>query len=148
MTNYKFSEDVAILSVIDPDAYTAATYTGDYADVEYFEAFGGVLLVGTIAASGTVDFSLVQATSATGAGVKAITSASITQATTASNDKQYIINLRADQLDVANGFHFVAPKMIVGTAAADTGAFILGFKVKHGPASGHDLASVTSIITP
>ena len=149
MTNYKFSEDVAILATIDPDAYTASSYTSDWADVEYFEAFQGVLFTGTIAASATLAFVLLQAKNSTGGSVKAITNANIVAlaAATTNSDKQYTINIRADQLDVAGGFHFLAAKATLAVATSDFGAAILGFKVKHGPASGHDLASVTQIVT-
>lgn len=147
MTTQKPSDEIAVLATIDPDAYTANTYVSDYASAEYFEEFLAIIEVGTIGASGTVNAKLRQATSSTGAGVKDITSKAITALTEAGtdSDKQALINLRADELDRANGFKFVCVSM-TNVATVDMGALLLGIKPKHGPASGHDLASVDEIV--
>lgn len=141
------SEQFAVVGVIDPDANSAATLYSDYVNMEYFHQAMGLVLAGIIATSGTVDGSLVQATSSTGAGVKAITGKAITQLDTASNDKQAIINLKADELDVAGGFKFVALKMVGATAAADSAGVLFGVNPRFGPANDNDLASVAEIVT-
>ena len=145
------SEKFAIVATIDPDAYTSSTsaYTSDWANAEYFHEYLAVIAVGTIGTSGTIDAAIVQATSATGAGSKAITGKSITQLTQAAtqSDNQAVINLRTDELDVAGGFSFVAVTLTVGTASADAGAVLLGCQPRFGPASDNDLASVAEIVT-
>jgi len=146
MATYKPSDDIAVLATIDPDAYSTGAQSSDYASFEYFEEMMAIVSAGIIAASGTLDFKLQQATSATGASAKDISSKSITQFDTGDNDKQVVINLRADELDVANSFAFVKAVMTLTTAGGDAGAIVLGVKPNHGPASGHDLASVAEIV--
>jgi len=142
------SEQAALVACIDPDAYAAATagVVSDYVNTEYWHQLKALVMVGTVAASGTVDAALLQATSSTGAGAKAITGKSITQMDTGSADKQAVINLKTDELDVAGGFKFVALKITTGTASVDNGGIILGFNPRQGPANDNDLASVAEIV--
>lgn len=148
MTTQKPSDEVAVLATIDPDAYSANTYVSDYASFEYFNEMLAIIKVGDIGSSGTVNAKLRQATSSTGAGVKDITSKAITALTSAGtdSDKQALINLRADELDLASGFSFACISVTTATASVDFDATLLGMKPKHGPASGHDLASVDEIV--
>ena len=116
-------------------------------NVEYFHQLMYIVSAGVIASSGTLDAALVQATSSTGAGSKAISGKSITQMTTGDNDEQAIINLKSDELDVAGGFSFVAGNITLTTAGGDVGSIVLGFQPRFGPASASDLASVGEIVT-
>ena len=143
------SQRVAVAGVIDPDANTAAAYTSDYADMSQFESVMALIQVGTMASTSTVDAKLVQATDSSGTAVKDITGKAITQLTEAGtdSDKQAIINCYADELDTDGGFTHVAIIMTVGTAASDSGAVLLGFDPKYGPANGYDLASVDEIVS-
>ena len=143
------SQRVAVAGVIDPDANTAAAYTSDYADMSQFESVMALIQVGTMASTSTVDAKLVQATDSSGTAVKDITGKAITQLTEAGtdSDKQAIINCYADELDTAGGFTHVAIVMTVATAASDSGAVLLGFDSKYGPANGYDLASVDEIVS-
>ena len=143
------SEVAAVCAVIDPDANTASSYTSDYVNMEYFESAMAIILAGVLGSSASLSASLLQATSAAGANAKAVsTSHAITALTTASNDKQAIINLRTDDLDVAGGFSFVALKMTVTNSTSDFGGLILGMNPRYGPASDNDLASVAQIVSP
>jgi len=144
----KFSEMVAVVSVIDPDAYTAATYTGDWVEVDDFQKYAALCTVGEMQATSTVDFSIVQATDSSGTGAKAITNCAATQLTAAGtdSDKQVVINMTVDDLDIANGFRFVAPRAVVATAASDAAAMLVGVYPYNGPASDNDLASVDEIV--
>lgn len=141
------SEQAAIVATIDPDAYTTGTQTSDWVNMEYWHQLMYIVQCGVLASSATVDADLRQATSSTGAGSKAITSKSITQETTAGNDSQKIINLKADELDVAGGFSFVAGRITVTTAGADASGVLLGFNPRFLPANDNDLASVDEIVT-
>jgi hypothetical protein len=144
------SEKFAIVATIDPDAYAASTsaYGSDWVNTEYFHEYLAVVHVGTLATSATVDAAVVQASSATGASSKAITGKSITQLTEGGtdSDKQALINIRTDELDVANGFSFIRLEMTVGTASADSGGVIWGTEPRFGPANDNDLASVDEIV--
>jgi hypothetical protein len=141
------SEIFAIVGTIDPDANATGLYTSDYVNMEYWHQAQGIVLAGILASGGTLDGALVQATDASGTGVKAITGAAITQMTTGDNDEQATIEIMADQLDVENGFSFVALRMTHTTAAGDSAGVLLGVNPRYAPADGWDLASVGEIVT-
>ena len=142
------SERVAVLGVIDPDANTAAALTSDYGDATKFETMMAVIMAGTFGTNGTLDAKLVQATDSSGTGVKDITGKAITALTDAGtdSDKQAIINVRAEELDVANSFTHVAIVMTTAVATGDSAAILLGCDPRHAPASDNDLASVDEIV--
>jgi len=144
------SEVAAVLGTIDPDANTAGTVDSDYADLGLFESVMGIGMNGTVANGGDLLYSIIQATSAAGAGAKAITgkAATIFDSSPASgdSDKQVIINVRGEELDIANGFRYVALRLVTGGATSDSGGVLLGFFPKHGPADDNDLASVSEIV--
>lgn len=148
MVNSLPSEKVAIGGVIDPDANAAGALTSDYISMSKFESAMAIIMAGTLGASGTLDAKLVQATDSAGTSSKDITGKSITQLTQAGSDddKQAIINVRAEELDVANGFDYVAITLTTATATSDSAAILLGLNPKHGPASDNDLASVDEIV--
>ena len=142
------SEKVAIIGVIDPDVTVASTVVSDYGNLGLFEQGMAILKVGTLGASGTVDAKLVQATDSSGTGSKDITGKAITQLTQAGtdSDKQVIINIRAEELDLDNDFDHVALSVTVGTATSDLDGVLLGLNPRFGPASDNDLASVDEIV--
>lgn len=148
-TNRLFSEDVAIVATVDPDVLTAATHTSDWVDMTMFQQIMAIVMVGTLGSSATVDAKLEQATDSSGTGAKDITSAAITQLTQAGSDddKQAIINLNADQLDVANDFTHVRLSITVATASSDGGGIVLGRKARYQPASDNDLSTVDEIVS-
>jgi len=143
------SEMAAIVGAIDPDVNTAATYLSDAIDMSKFEAIMGIIMMGTLGASATIDAKFVQATTA-GGTYKDVSGSDITQQTQAgtdASDKQVAINLRAQDLDVDNEYRFVKLSLTVGTATSDAAAIVLGFNAAVEPASDNDLASVEEIIT-
>ena len=141
------SERVAVLATVDPDANTVGAITSDWADMTKFNSMMAIVQTGVMGASGTLDFKLQQATSSGGAGNKDISGKAITQLVKATDDdKQAVINVRADQLDVAGGFKFVAMVHTVGTATGDSGAVLLGLDPVHSTAADNDLASVAEIV--
>lgn len=143
------SDRVAVGGVIDPDANTAAALTSDYLDMRQFGSAMALIMAGTLGASATLDAKLVQATDDSGTGVKDITGKAITQMTQAGtdeSDRQAIINVRVEELDVNNGFAFVAIVMTTGTATSDSAAVLLGLDPRRGTASNNDLASVAEIV--
>lgn len=148
------SERVAVLATIDPDAYTPGEQTSDWANMAYFETLMCVVCVGTIGTLGYLDVKLQQATSAAGAGAKDITGKAITRLTQAGtdSDKQAIINLRAEELDVDGGFQYVAAVAVSDNtgspseAGVDYGVTLFGMDARYGPASDNDIASVDEIV--
>ena len=142
-TNLLGSEEWAVIATIDPDAITANTYYTDDIDMSLFEQIIAILMVGNGAES-TIDFSLVSGTAAT--PTTAVSGKSITQLvnspTGTHDDKQYVINLRGDEL--TEGHRYVRAKF-VNDATVDGSAIVLG-KAKSLPASDNDLASVAEIV--
>lgn len=146
-TNALPSEKVAICATVDPDVLTAAAHTSDYVDISEFESLMAIIMAGTLGTSATMDAKLVQATDSSGTGSKDITGKAITQLVKATDDdKQAIINVRAEELDLANNFTHVAVTVTVGTASSDGGAVILGLNPRYLPASDNDIASVAEIV--
>lgn len=144
----KPSQAAAVAAVINPASLTANTYVSAYVDMKNFEQVLAVILLGAMTTNGTFNAKLRQATSSGGANVKDITGKSVTELTEAGTDsnKQVLINCRADELDVAGGFSFVALSVTTATAATIAGAVLLGFNPTFGPASDYDLASVDEIV--
>jgi len=144
------SEAAALVAVIDPDAYAAATTVSDYADMGKFERIMFIISVGEMAATATLDAVIKQATTSAGAGAKNLTtSKAITQLTQAGtdSDKQVIINVLAEDLDMANNFDQGAISVTGAVAASDYGVVALGFNPRYAPASDNDLASVDEIVS-
>lgn len=143
------SELVAVCATVDPDVLTAAAHTSDYVDASEFESLLAVIMAGTLGASATFDAKLVQATDSSGTGSKDISGKSITQLTqggTDESDRQALISVRPEELDLDNGFTHVALTITVATASSDGAGVILGIGPKHGPANLNDLASVAEIV--
>ena len=145
------SEKVAILGTIDPDVTVASTVVSDYGSMADFESIMFVLTVGTLGASATIDAVVQQATDSGGTGAKNLTTSKaitqMTQAGTDQSDTQVVINVRAEDLDMANSFDHVAISVTVGTATSDIGAVVLGLNPRYAPASDNDIASVGEIVS-
>ncbi len=142
------SEETALVGVIDPDATAASTVTSAWIKAADFFSFMAVVFAGTLGASATVDAKLEQATDSSGTSAKDITGKSITQLTQAGtdDDKQSIINLRQEELDVQNGFDYFRLSVTVAIATSDVGGVVLGCHPRRAPASDFDLSSVDEIV--
>ena len=143
----KFSEAIAIVENIGAASLTANTYNSTtWVDMKEFQRFAGVLVGGLTAATGTMVFSLVQATTTTGTSSKAIANCTAVITDDTFDDKQIIINGSAADLDLANGFRFVGLQIVTAVAATIAGAVLLGVYPYDGPASDSDHADVAQII--
>jgi hypothetical protein len=142
------SDVAAVVGVIDPDAYAAGTVTTGWIAMSKFEKLMAVVMAGELGTNATLDAKLQQATDSSGTGAKDITGKAVTQLTQAGtdSDKQAVINLTADELDVSNGFDYVRLSMTVATATSDAGAIVLGFDARYAPASDNDASSVDEIV--
>jgi hypothetical protein len=142
----KPAEVAAVVSALDPASLSANTYYSDWVLADDFEQYMGVVLVGAIATNGTCDIAISQATDGSGTGAKDVVAATqLTQAGTDSN-KQVVLQCRADQLDLAGGFRYIAVEVVTAVAATIAGAALIGFNPAYGPASGYDVASVDEIV--
>lgn len=145
------SEKVAIVGVIDPDAYAASTVTTDYVDMSKWHQLMFIGLAGDIVSTGTIDAQVYAADDSSGTNPVAVTGKAITQLTQAGTDsnKQVIINVREDEVKAQATTalkRYVACSFVLGTAGADFGAIVLGLFPSHGVASDNDKSTVDEII--
>lgn len=141
------SDKIRLVGVIDPDAYAASTVTTGWIAAKDFARFLAIVKAGDIVATGTIDAKLEQATDGSGTGAKDIAGKLITQLTQAGTDsnKQAMINLRPDELDVPGGFTHFRLSVTMGTAGSDLDAEVLGIGARYEPHA--DLASVDEIVS-
>lgn len=146
--NAKPSEIAGLVGIIDPDAYTAATYTTGWVSTAKWTALMAIVMAGDLGSSATLNAKLQQASDSSGTGAKDITGKAITALTQAGTDdnKQAIINLRGEELDVDNGFNHVRLSMTVATATSDAGALLLGLFPARGPATDVDATTVDEVV--
>lgn len=142
------SERVAVCAVIDPDANAAGTLGSDWVDMTVYQQCMAVVLVGTLGTTAGIDIQLEQATDSSGTSAKDITGKTITELTAVNtdSDKQAIVNVTANELDVANNFTHVRAVMTTATATSDSALIILGSRARYAPANDNDLASVAEIV--
>ncbi len=146
MGNTLPSEVAAVVATIDPDAYGTGEELSDAIDMSKIDQVLAVVMAGTLGSSATLDAKLTQATTS-GGTYKDISGKAITQLVKATDDdKQALINCRAEELDIDNDYRWVKLSMTVGTATSDAGALVLGFGERYGPAADGDLASVDEIV--
>lgn len=141
--NLKMSDRTAILATMDPASVAASTVVSAWVPVANFHSIAALLQTGVLGTSATIDAKLRQATDASGTNAKDITGKAITQIVKASGDnKQATIEVRGEELDVTNGFAYVALSVTVGTAASIFGASIFGVNPRYAPASALNQAAV------
>ena len=146
--NLKMTDDVALLAIIDADAYAASTVATGWVLADDFTAFAALIAPGDLGASATLDAKIEQATDSSGTGAKDVTGKAITQFTKAGTDdnKQAWINFRPSDLDLAGGFIYLRLSMTVATATSDAVALLFGYAPKVAPASAYDATSVDEIV--
>jgi hypothetical protein len=141
------SENVGVLATIDPVSQGVGAISTGYVDMAKFQQLLAVIQTGVLGAAATVDAKLQQATSAAGAGVKDVAGKAIVQIVKATGDnKQALINLRGEQLDVNNGFRYVRLTLTVGAAASLVGASLLGVFARNGLAADSNQAAVVQTV--
>jgi len=142
------SDRVAVADAIDPTSQSAGALSTGWISMATFQSVMAIAIAGALGSSATLDAKLEQASDSSGTGVKDVTGKAITQLTQAGTDsnKQAVINCRAEELDIANGFTHVRLTMTVATAASLTSAVLLGLDPRYGAASDNDVASVDEIV--
>jgi hypothetical protein len=146
-TNFKPSDLVTVLDTIEPVSQAAGTATTAWLPATTHVSYLIALLVGAIGASATLDAKVQQATDSSGTGAKDVSGSAITQLTKAGSDdnKQVLINLRADRLDINNGFKYFRLSVTDATAASLIAAIVLGLGAYNAPAS--HVSSVDEVVT-
>lgn len=140
----------AVVGVIDPDVTVASTVVSAWIAAADFWLWMAIIMAGTLGVSATLDAKLEQAQDSSGTGAKDITGKLITQLTQADtdDDKQAIINLAPEELDVnaATPFTHFRLSVTVAVATSDLSALVIGMAPRFGPANLRDLASVDEIV--
>lgn len=133
--NIKISEGLAVLASIDPASIAASTVTSAWVPVTNFLSFLLVVQTGVLGAAATVDAKIQQATDVSGTGAKDLSPGkSITQIVKATGDnKQALLDFRAQDLDAANGFSYVRVSLTVAAAASIVGALLYGGSARFMP---------------
>lgn len=145
--NAKGSEQIAVLATINPASQGAGTTNSGWVSMANVHRVMALIEVGTFGASATVDAKVQQAQDTSGTGAKDITGKALTQMLAAGGDnKQAIINVEAQELDVANGFDCVQLSVTVGTAATGTSAVVLGVNPRFATADALNQAGVAQIV--
>lgn len=146
-TNAKLSELLSVLGTIDPVSPGVGSVVTSWFPASNHERFMALIQTGVLGTSATVDAKLIQAKDSSGTGSKDVTGKAITQIVKASGDnKQALINLRAEELDINNGFTYVALSITVGAAASLVGGVVLGGTPRQYPASISNQAAVAQIV--
>lgn len=156
-TNTLPSERITVLAVIDPQTASTSpgTVTSSYVNTSGNHQLMALLKVGAMSTSGstgaTVTFSLLQATSSSGAGSKALgttaTALVNVNSTNTNVNNQVIVQNRTDAMDVANGFDWVAMTAVVANSGATLDAILLGFDNRHAPGSDWNVSTVSQILS-
>jgi Cys-tRNA synthase (O-phospho-L-seryl-tRNA:Cys-tRNA synthase) len=149
MSNRRFSDDWAVVSTIDPDAYGTGAQTSDVIDMQDWERIVVIVQGGTLGSSATLDAAVHYDTASNGSFTNKVTGKEITQMTEAGtdSDKQAIIEVTASEVAaMAAGARYARVAMTVGAATSDAGLLVLGRSAHYNPATDYDLASVDEIV--
>ncbi|MGV0962186.1 MAG: hypothetical protein ACOYB1_20375 [Limnohabitans sp.] len=145
--NAKGSELFSVLATIDPASQAVGTVTTGWISAGNHHSLLALVQSGVLGTGATLDAKLQQATDASGTGAKDVTGKAITQIVKATGDnKQALINLRPDDLDVTNGFAYVRLSLTVAVAASLTAAQLLGFNPRFVPGDASNQAAVAQVV--
>lgn len=145
MSDKTFSEEWAVVACIDPDAYTAATYTSDVVDMSLWEQIVVVTMAGTMGNGASIVTTVKDSSASPHAAIagKTTTIGVSGGSPTTGNDSQKVIHLRSSELN--SNARYVTVTMQVTDATSDAGLIIFG-QGRYRPASDNDLASVAEIV--
>ena len=152
MSERKLSEMLALVAAIDPDAYATGTQSSDQIDMQFHREVIFILQVGTISEGSTVEFRIYEAPdgnkSTTGGTYQLLKAA--TDLADSDDDKQVIINVRAD--DLSSGYRWIKAEVKLGGTAdnVDMSAVALADRNRFSDAvtstSFGDLSTVDEIV--
>ena len=145
--NAKGSELFSVLATIDPASQAVGTVTTGWISAGNHHTLLALVQSGVLGTGATLDAKLQQATDASGTGAKDVTGKAITQIVKATGDnKQALINLRPDDLDVTNGYAYVRLSLTVAVAASLTAGQLLGFNPRFAPGDASNQAAVAQVV--
>lgn len=143
----KPSQRACVLGAINPQSLAPGSLSTGWVDMALVQWLMASIATGVLGAAATVDAKLQQATDNAGAGVKDIAGKAIAQFVKATDDnKQALINVKQDDLDVNNGFRFVRLTITVGTAASLIDGKLWGFDPRYNAADANAAASQAQVV--
>ncbi len=139
MWNEQLTQGLTVLGVLHSQNLAAGTDNSiTNIDLSKVRRILFVIDVGSLGASGTVDFKLQEAKTSGGA-YQDIAGTSITQVVTTGN-KVVTVEVRDDQLDA--GYQFVRHNLVIGANAVQVCVIALGGEAEQKPAKAQDIAAV------
>ncbi len=146
--NAKGSEQLSILATLDPGNQAPGVANTGWVPLSTHHGLLALVQTGALATGATVDAKLQQAQDVSGTGAKDVAGKAISQLTQASNgaNRQALINLRSEELDVNNGFAYVRLVVTVAAAAANTSAQLMGVNPRLASAETANQAAVAQIV--
>lgn len=138
-----FSEGNEVLAKIDPASYNSAQSTA-WIKLDKHSRAIAIIQIGLIAATGTFNAKLEQATDGSGTGAKDITGKAITAMADTADNKVRMIELRSDELDVAANFFWFRLTLTPATAASLASAVVIGCNPFYRPVTIHADLAVTN----
>lgn len=145
--NQALTEQLAIVSTIDPQNAGTGDSAGDIIDMSKIRRVVFILALGAMTTNSTVDL-VIKGDTATGSSfTTTITGKAITQLTEAGTDgsKQVLLEVTAEEV-AAQGFSRIKPIVTVGAAASQLCVIALASFMRYSGASENDLASVDQIV--
>lgn len=132
--NALMSDQLVLMDALAPVSQGAGAVNSAWVSAANFERFLALIQAGVLGAAATLDAKIQQAQDGAGTGAKDVANKAITQLVKATDDgKMAMINLRDDELDVANGFSFIRVVLTVGAAASLTGMQLWGGVARFAP---------------
>lgn len=143
--NISLAEDLAVLAHAAGTANSTPLVTS-YVSAKNCGRINLLVRLGDMA-SETIDIALFQGQGGA-TGAKALKAATQLAAHASNNDNTaHVISVDANDLDIENGFDFVAGRVVTGGATGGlVSIFVIGSDLRFAPASLIDAASVT--VTP
>jgi hypothetical protein len=136
----RFSEVHELLAVIDPAAYTSEQNSGYVSLAKFHRA---VIIINAGVITGNIDVDIEEGTNTSGGSAQSFDSASkdITLTATTDNNTVSVIEIRTEELDIADGFDCINLEMT--STNAIFGATVWGVCPRYAAVSTTNLDSVT-----
>jgi hypothetical protein len=147
----KASQQVGVAAAIDPQSAAAGVINSGWVDMSVWSKVAAVLQAGALGAGGGVSFKFQQAQDNQGTNAKDVTTtttgAALSQTPTNNSSTQSVLNCKASELDINNGFRFIRlVATVTGANASLVAALVLGVDQHYGLASDQDAATVLQVV--
>ena len=150
-----FSDRVAVLARVSPNALTAAAYVTDVIDMSKWKRVAAILATGDVGNNGTVVVTAqANTTNAASGGTtidgKAFTASNFTGSGSGTDGGSYhegVIEVSDEDVrDALENARYLYFTLTIGTATSDATLIVVGIDPRYAPASDDDLASVLEIV--